>query len=175
MRQPRLTSRHSARASAPPGQVIPQGSPPPGGGAPVRKRRNAHAEDDLQRDVCAFLDLAVKRPARYFAAANGGKRDAREAARMKAMGVKAGVSDLHFIWAFGSHGQFPAYAAIELKVGKNAETDEQARFGKDIVECGHTYQVCRSLDEVVETLKRWGFPLGAEVLPSGATFRKVPR
>lgn len=94
---------------------------------------------------------------------------------MKALGVKAGVSDLHFAWAFGASRQFPAFGVIELKAGTNTETDEQERFGKDMIALGHTYAVCRSVEEVERTLREWGFPLQATVLPSGVTFRTVAR
>jgi hypothetical protein len=59
-----------------------------------------------------------------FAIPNGGKRDARTAARMKAEGVKAGVLDI-FLPHRTEHwsGLF-----IEMKVGDNRTSESQNKF-----------------------------------------------
>lgn len=66
-----------------------------------------HTEDDLQRAVVATLALSPD--LRAVAVPNGGKRNVREASRMKAQGVRAGVSDLLVFWPPGM------VAMVELK------------------------------------------------------------
>ena len=171
MAQPRRTSRQSAAASAPPGKTPKVLHP--AAARPQAPRK--HDEDDLQKAVCAFLDRAVRRPDRYWAVPNGGKRDKREAQRMTALGVKPGVLDLHFAWAFGAVRQFPAFGVIELKAGKNTMTPDQEAFAKDMAALGWPWAECRTLEEVERALREWGFPLHATVLPSGVTYRKVTR
>lgn len=56
-----------------------------------------------------------------FHVPNGGKRNAAEAARFKAMGVKAGVPDLCLPVARGGY----AGLYIEMKYGKNKTTEKQ--------------------------------------------------
>lgn len=66
-----------------------------------------HPEDDLQRAVVSTLALSPE--LRAIAVPNGGKRNIREAARLRAQGVRAGVSDLLVFWNPGR------VAMIELK------------------------------------------------------------
>jgi len=81
-----------------------------------------------------------------FAIPNGGRRDAREAARMKAQGVKAGVSDLHLpIPVEGKHGLW-----IEMKAPKPAQvrvSAEQKAWIEKMNALGHEAVVCRGFDE----------------------------
>jgi hypothetical protein len=56
-----------------------------------------------------------------YAVPNGGKRDKRTAAMLKAEGVKAGVPDVFLpVARQGYHGFY-----IEMKVGRNKTSDEQ--------------------------------------------------
>ena len=60
---------------------------------PEPKKRNRHIEDDHQ---VALFEWAAYIPTvkdLLFHIPNGGKRDAKEGARLKRQGVKAGVSD----------------------------------------------------------------------------------
>lgn len=60
-----------------------------------------------------------------FSIPNGGSRDVREAANLKATGVKAGVWDLQLpIARHGYHGLW-----IEMKHGDNDLTDKQCEWG----------------------------------------------
>ena len=53
-----------------------------------------------------------------FHVPNGGKRNRREANKMKAMGVTAGIPDLVLYWKGQLYG-------FELKVGNNSTSDNQ--------------------------------------------------
>lgn len=69
----------------------------------------AISEYELQRAICGWLDgwpdkdgvptkpVALLPDAIYFHCPNGGSRDAREGARFKQAGVKAGIFDLTFL------------------------------------------------------------------------------
>ncbi len=76
--------------------------------------RYRHIEESHQATYFKWVRLMERSDPRYaniIAVPNGGKRDPREAARMKAGGIKAGVSDiLVSVPAGGSHGFW-----IELK------------------------------------------------------------
>lgn len=119
----------------------------------------SHAEDDLQMAVAQLLDLVIKPPSRWWHTPNGGRRDAREAARLKRMGVKAGVPDVRIEtlyenddWSFGT----PSIFEIELKTGKNKQTEAQKQWERNTIELGGKYAVCRSLAEVEAKIKEWG-------------------
>ena len=89
-----------------------------------------------------------------FAIPNGGSRNPIEAAKLKRTGTLAGVADL-----FVMYPKFDQYAPvgwqyasqlglfIELKVGKNKQTELQRKFQKEAEQAGYTYKVCRSFDE----------------------------
>lgn len=125
-----------------------------------------HPEDDLQRAVCAFLDRALVPPAFYFAVPNGGKRNAREAARMKAMGVKAGAPDLlifgpqpHKATTF-CRGEMVCIG-IELKAGKGRITKAQDEMAARFDQCRSIIYECRTLDNVVHACRAYGIAIRA--------------
>lgn len=73
-----------------------------------------HDEDSEQAALFAWAELAaITRPAfgMLVAVPNGGKRNAREAARMKRQGVSSGFPDILLPLKVGSYGGL----AIELK------------------------------------------------------------
>lgn len=107
-----------------------------------------HPESILQKQVIAYIRLQYPK-ALSFAVPNGGKRGKIEAAIMKSEGVLAGVSDILIFWQGGR-------GAIELKAGKNTETDKQKVFAARWQELGGQYAVCRSLDDVIEVMRAWG-------------------
>lgn len=82
---------------------------------------------------------------------NGGKRNKAEAARFKAQGVKAGVSDLFLPAARGGyHGLY-----IEMKYGKNKPTDKQEEFIADMQNAGYKATVAYGADEAIEILQAY--------------------
>lgn len=117
-----------------------------------------HFEDSLSIAVAEFLRTA-KPECMWWHSPNGGRRNAREAARLKRMGVLAGVPDYIFILPDNNVG------FIELKLAKTIHHDRtyQSKVQKEfeaeyrsLVEPYDLYEVCRSLDEVKETLTGWG-------------------
>lgn len=123
-------------------------------------------EADIQITVAEFLRLATIAPARFWFCPNGGNLSKTQRGKFKAMGLTAGVSDLHFLWRDGSPYEqcsYPKYGVIEMKAGKGKATDEQVQFQADVDACGHYSAICWSLDEVVATLTSWGYPLRARL------------
>ncbi len=82
---------------------------------------------------------------------NGGKRDAREAARFKAMGVKAGVPDLCL--PVPRRGYAGLY--IEIKYGKNTTTAKQKEWIKALKEQGYKAVVCNGGVEAAKELETY--------------------
>lgn len=103
-----------------------------------------HLEDDLQAQCIKWFrlqypDLVI------FHIPNGGKRNKFEAIRLKKQGVLAGVADLFLAKASkGYHGFF-----MELKVGDNKLTDNQAIFEKQIIGQGYKFAVITSLYDFI--------------------------
>lgn len=125
----------------------------------VPARRMRRPEQDLQRTVVAFLRRFMPEPpegAFWFHVPNGGGRSKIEGAIFKAMGVKAGVPDLIFIWRGRT-------IAIELKGPDGRLTAIQKEVQSALTLAGAVVHEARSLEAVVEFLKVVGIPIRAEV------------
>jgi hypothetical protein len=130
----------------------------------ARAAIHQQSEDDLAKDVAAFLRLCWPPELPWWHTPNGGKREqvqridratgrpywfSPEAAKLKEMGVLAGVPDLTFVLPNAQ------VAFIELKVGDNQLSPEQEGLRAKLLNRGCGYAVCYSLDEVEATLRRW--------------------
>lgn len=79
---------------------------------------------------------------------NGGSRDRREAAHLKAQGVKAGVPDLFLpVPRKGKHGLY-----IEMKWGSNKTTEKQKWWIERLRQQGYLVEVCRGAEEAMELI-----------------------
>lgn len=84
-----------------------------------------------------------------YAIPNGGKRDAITAARLKAEGVKSGISDICLPFARqGYHGFY-----IEMKKPKGKESAEQKEFGAFLTQQGYLYTMCDSWDKARDAVQ----------------------
>lgn len=81
-----------------------------------------------------------------YAVPNGGYRNGREANRLKATGVVAGVHDLQFQYQ-GTHYTF------ELKVGGNSLSSAQVRWWKQMEAHGARCFEIRDFDTFCEIIK----------------------
>jgi len=82
---------------------------------------------------------------------NGGTRNSAEAIKLKQMGVKRGISDLHLPYPRGKYcGMY-----IEMKYGKNVTTREQAEFLCDMKAAGHCVAVCHDAQAAIELITRY--------------------
>lgn len=111
-------------------------------------------EDSLQITVAEHLDRIGLD---WFHVPNGGSRNVIEARKLKRMGIKAGVPDvLIFRPCWTPAGRYIHGLAIELKAGKNKLEPSQKDWRGKLVAKGWVWQECRSLDDVIDTLKKAG-------------------
>lgn len=113
------------------------------------KQPNKHEEDDLQMNcIETFRLIYPKLYYHLYHIANGGKRDTREAARLKKMGVVPGTLDLFLsvpksTWS----GMY-----IEMKTSEGRLSENQIAFIKehrDKYKC----VVCRSVEDFLKEIK----------------------
>lgn len=82
---------------------------------------------------------------------NGGSRNKQEAAKLKQMGVKAGVSDLCLPYPKGTYcGLY-----IEMKYGNNRQQGSQKEFLADMAAAGHFVATCYSAEEAVRVIEKY--------------------
>ena len=106
------------------------------------------SEDNFQKSVARYLDA---KGVLWFHCPNGGHRNVAEAAKLKAMGVKAGVPDvLIFQPQKGYHG-----FAIELKVGKNTCTENQKEMQRHLIDHNWKVIVSYSLDHAIAEIDNY--------------------
>jgi hypothetical protein len=134
------------RAARPPIVWSERIAPPP--------RRND--EEKLQRDVLAFLHLALPTDAIVFAIPNGGLRSKKVAQRLSGQGVKAGIPDLQVIWRGRAY-------FIELKTASGRQSVQQRHMANTLHYCGAHVMLCRSLGDVERSLREATIPLRASV------------
>jgi hypothetical protein len=98
---------------------------------------------------CALQRAKWPELALIFAIPNGGTRNPIEAARMKAAGVKAGVSDLFLpVARDGYYGLF-----IEMKRKGGKASPLQLEFGRAVTNQGYAFHVCDSWQKAAEVIK----------------------
>ena len=106
------------------------------------------------REQQALFEWAAyhKELKKMFHIPNGGKRNAREAARFKLEGVKAGVPDIFLpVPKKKYHGLF-----IELKAGKKGRvTDNQNEWLAYLADKGYLTAVCYGWQEAKEVITRY--------------------
>ena len=83
-----------------------------------------------------------------FAVPNGGYRSKKTARDLKAEGVKSGVSDLLLL--VPSQGYH--FLAIEMKHGKNKQSDNQKSFEDAVNHNGGLYRVCYSAEDAISVI-----------------------
>jgi hypothetical protein len=99
-----------------------------------------HQESTLQTSCVKWFRLQYPNLVIY-AVPNGGSRNVREAQRLKAEGVLAGVADLVIMLPQGKS------LYIEMKVKGNRQTANQKDFQNKAITLGHTYAVCYTFEE----------------------------
>ena len=111
-------------------------------------------EDDLQRDVAAFLDYALPHGCVFHHSPNEGKRHVSYATRLRKMGTKYGWPDLELFCPGNTtvSGRNEAIF-IELKVKRGKLTSNQELVKNLITEAGFPHAVCKSIEEVYLFLK----------------------
>lgn len=121
------------------------GLPEPG----ADRKPQLRSEAELHRDVVRYFDNIV---GDLFAAhvPNGEKRSRLTAAILVGMGVKPGVADF-FVMLPGGRALW-----IELKADDGRLSPAQRDFCETCHQLGHTYRVCRSIQQVYNVLRDAG-------------------
>ena len=122
-------------------------------------------EEDLQKAVAQYLDLHPKTRGHWFHPPNEGQRHPAVGAKLKRLGMRAGLPDCMCFRSFRSmvvdetalgraSSKMMSGLAIELKMPKNYPTPAQRQWHQTLRNCGWRVQVCRSLDEVMEVVEQ---------------------
>jgi len=82
---------------------------------------------------------------------NGGFRLGSEAIRLKAEGVRSGVTDLFFLAPNG------VSAWLETKTETGGLSDFQKGFRAICLRNGHLWGMYRTVDEGIEQVRAWGY------------------
>lgn len=119
-------------------------------GGQTRLRNNKHEEDDIQEAFFRAARMTFPKLDRLlFAVPNGGKRNSREAARMKRQGVTPGVSDIICLVPNNKY----SFLCMETKTEDGTQTDHQKEFQWQVEESGGLYVIFRSASEGIQLLK----------------------
>lgn len=110
-----------------------------------------HIEDDEQAALFEWAEWNVSRyPVLAFLhhIPNGGKRDKREAARLKRQGVKSGVPDVFLPCPNSKY----AGLYIEMKTETGRPTENQKKWNEFLNSAGYKAVICRSFEQARETI-----------------------
>lgn len=103
-----------------------------------------HNESEIQKNCILWFRLQYKEYAKViFAVPNGGKRNSREAGRMKSEGVTSGVSDVILLISRNGFNSL----CIEFKTPKGKQTDLQREWQEHAERHGNKYVICRSFED----------------------------
>lgn len=105
-------------------------------------------EAQLQRAVASYLSLVLPNSVMWSAIGHGGGGKIR-GAQLKGMGLRRGLADFYIAW-YTINGQKTLW--IELKSKDGRQSDEQKQFQTCVENIGHSYIICRSIDEVVNAI-----------------------
>jgi len=116
---------------------------------------NPLSEDDLQRQVAAYLTSTLPDKCVFHHSPNEGVRRIAFKMRLKSMGTRYGWPDLE-IFAAGSatHSGKPTAFFIELKTKKGRMNGNQDQIRDEIIAAEFNWVLCRSLDDVKEYIQR---------------------
>lgn len=105
------------------------------------------SEAKIQADIVQYLQT---RGVYFFSVPNeaAGRDAAIRMARLKAMGLRSGVSDMVLI--------FPGQVVfVEVKDEKGKQSDAQRRFQDKVNELGFDYYLVRSVEDVEKVVYRF--------------------
>lgn len=132
---------------------------------PAKKSRAPRQtpEEDLQRAVVEYLDLALPSDAGVFwsATLNGIRVSKGLRGKLKEQGLRSGVPDLVFIPLRGPLAGQSFWVELKAPKGRPSSPEQAALLDVLYVEGRGCY--ARSVDEVCAALTRWGFPIRARV------------
>ena len=118
---------------------------------PTKRRRPSHEEDRLQMACRTWFDLQHKELSILLHhSPNEGLlvKQAKDGAKRKAMGVRAGFPDFIFL----KPNRFYPYLAVELKTAKGKQSVHQQAYQRAIEKNGGRYCIARSLEEFIKII-----------------------
>ena len=118
-------------------------------------------EDQIQRAVIQHLRERGAPGIVFWHTPNGGHRRKTEAAILKGLGVRAGVSDIIIIHKSRVFG-------LELKAPDGHPTESQMQFISDLNAAGGFGCIVEGLDSAIKVLETWGLLRGQASLRSAA-------
>ena len=121
-------------------------------------RAKAASEAQLHKAVAQYLDIALPADCWWTTFPSGGGGKVR-GAQLKAMGLKPGVPDILIVR--DSLGTFPAIIWIELKRLKGVASIAQKVCHAELDARDMPVAICRSVEDVQETLIGWGIAVKA--------------
>ena len=105
-----------------------------------------YIEDRIQEGCVTWFDLQFPELSRLLHhSPNGGKRNAREGARFKALGTRAGFPDLILLYPAG--GYHALLIEMKTKQRGSGQSESQKNYQQLVERYGYKYIVCRSFDE----------------------------
>jgi hypothetical protein len=113
------------------------------------KPRN-DAETQLQAAVIEHVKLRARKGVLWFHVPNGEHRTKATGAKLKRMGVRAGVADLVFILPPNGEACF-----LELKADGGRPSDSQLQFATDCESAGAAYAIAWDLEHALTMLEAW--------------------
>ncbi len=117
-----------------------------------KPRKPAHEEHDLQCACVNWFDLQhPDMRLSLFAVPNGGRRDKVTGAKLKAEGVRAGVTDLVLLKQRHGYGAL----LIEMKTSKGRLSQLQRIWRDYIVKDGYKHVICRSVEDFINAVNEY--------------------
>lgn len=107
-------------------------------------------ELSLQVFTAQFLTLSAADSVMWYAVPNGEYRSKRTGAKLKRMGVRAGVPDFALVLPGGQA------AFLELKTPKGRLSKAQKDLRPEIERSGAYYEVADTSEQVIGILRAWG-------------------
>jgi hypothetical protein len=116
------------------------------------KKRN-EIEHENQVAFFQYVDLKLMKEYPFldkllFSVPNGGHRSKAQAGKLKAEGVRSGVSDIILLYPARGFN----YLCIEMKAPLGKQTDNQKKFENRVDENGGLYQVAYSSNDALSIL-----------------------
>lgn len=111
-----------------------------------------HIESAIQKNCVRWFRLQYPELSKLlFAVPNGGTRNKREAAIMKAEGITAGVSDLLLLVP----NKYFHGLCIEVKTETGRQTKMQKDWQTEVEKQGYKYVVVRNIDDFIEQIRMY--------------------
>jgi hypothetical protein len=123
------------------------------------------SEDATHRAIYRYLKAVLPHGWVVFHPPNGGSRHPIEAARMKGMGVTAGIPDLVILGCepvfddLPNSIKAPATYFIEVKSAKGRPSLPQLNMHDKLLDLGFDVGIARSIDDCRDLCRKWGLPL----------------